>query len=116
MSRSLRAQPGAFALALVVGLPTALVLVYSGCSRGSKPTVDPSASNVPAPSASETSSGETPEAAESASAAPSAAPVATGCEGRMQEFDKVLASATFNCQKDADCVCYPGGLSRGRGS
>jgi len=116
MTTAFVSKPHALAIGITLGLPLVISLHW-GCSRASKPggEAKPETSVAPASTATD----EKPDdesASASASGAPSAAPVATGCEGKMQEFDKVLSEATYNCSKDADCQCFPGGLSRGRGS
>jgi hypothetical protein len=69
------------------------------------PSAEPSAESEPAASA-------TPSAAPDVSRDP--IPV-SDCESAMNEYDRLLSTATYECTKDKDCKCFDGMFSRARG-
>jgi hypothetical protein len=100
----------------ILVFPLSIAVIGVACGKPAEPT---------SPAASATPTAETPsetEAPPADSSEPGAEPSETdkpvekkdltGCEKHFAEFDKILATATYACKKDADCGCFDVQVSR----
>ena len=92
-------------------------LVVFACQHG--PAKDGAAAGAASATPSAAPSAEPekePEPAPSAAPAVSKDPIpVTDCNSAMDEYDRLLGSATYECAKDKDCKCYEGIYSRDHG-
>ena len=100
-----------------IGLAIGTGLVVFACQHAPAKGGSTEGASSAAPSASPSAEPKKePEPAQSAAPVVSKEPIpVTDCNSAMDEYDRLLGTATYECAKDKDCKCYEGTISRARG-
>lgn len=103
-------------LKLGIGLVFGVGLVAFACQHAPADGGKAPSAGSAAPSAESAEPEKEPEPAASAAPAAPKGPIeVTDCNSAMDEYDRLLGTATYECAKDKDCKCYEGRYSRDHG-